>query len=156
MTSPTADLTDEGSLSQASSLPMPKPEDYAPYTSAQIYGMQGQRVSTEPMVVLLDGGSHSTWMSRKILPPGCNPKTIGDYTGATLAGNFTTSQEVRCDSMILPEFFRNRTITDVDCKIFNAECRCDMIIGRDALSRMGMIFNHKDRTMTWDGQTIGT
>ena len=106
MTSPTADLTDEGSLSQASSLPMPKPEDYAPYTSAQIYGMQGQRASTEPMVVLLDGGSHSTWMSRKTLPPGCNPKTIGDYTGATLAGNFTASQEVRCDSMILPEFFR--------------------------------------------------
>ena len=56
--------------------------------------------------------------------------------------------------MCLPEFFKQRALSDVPIRMMNAPCRYDIIIGRDALTRFGMKLDFEDLTMTWDGKVV--
>ena len=96
-------------------------------------------------------------MLHTLRPGGCNPTTIPAYIGSTIAtGDFSTNQELTLNSLVLPQFFCNRVITNVAVKLFTAPCRYDIILGRDVLTRLGMKFDMDNLTMTWDGERIAT
>jgi len=56
--------------------------------------------------------------------------------------------------MTLPEFFKQRALSDVPIRMMNAPCRHNIIVGRDALTRFGMKPNFEDLTMRWDSKVV--
>jgi len=104
--------------------------------------------------VLCDSGSGITWGNYSILPKGCNPKTVAPLIGDTLAGTFKSTQETTADTMTLPEFFKQRALCDVTIRMMDKPCKYDLILGRDVLSRLGIVLDFDDLTMTWDGKAV--
>ena len=71
-----------------------------------------------------------------------------------MAGTFKSSVEVTLSHVTFPEFFRNRMLESAPARVFTADCRYDMIIGRDILGHMGMLIDFEKQVMTWDGQNV--
>ena len=107
-----------------------------------------------PLLVLFDSGSKGTWINGKRLPKGVHGKTVDSVTGSTLAGTFTSNQEVSIGELILPEFHRGRRVDGVTARIFHAPCRYDMVLGRDTLRKIGLVVDFDDNVMTWDDVTV--
>jgi len=147
----TASTAETTAASSTSGPIIPQPKDHIPFTTAIINLRHG---TSHPLVVLLDSGSGLTWGHPSILPKGCNPKTVDKLSGDALAGTFCSNQQVTAETMCLPEFFKQRALSDVPIRMMNAPCRYDIIIGRDALTRFGMKLDLEDLTMTWDGKVV--
>ena len=131
------------------------PADLIPFTTMALLNIQRSFVSSRPLSVLFDSGSTDNWISLSALPQEITPTAGPTYVGSTLAGNFTTSQYIIADQLMLPEFFRNRTIQDVTLHCFpQGSCRYDAILGRSFLSRIGMTLDFDDHSMTWDDQQL--
>ena len=75
-------------------------------------------------------------------------------TSQTLAGTFTSNQEVQLEQVMLPEFFKTRKLDHVNAKIFDTQCCYDMILGRDLLNDLGLILEFKNESMEWDQAQI--
>ena len=132
----------------------PKPrKDLLPFTFAASQNVQGVSLS-RALVVLLDSGSTSTWISRKALPKGVHGKTIDAIVGSTLAGQFKSSQQVVIDSLSLPEFHRGRVLPELKAMIFEAPCRYDMIIGRDVLRAFGLSLDFETDSISTEGLSM--
>ena len=84
------------------------------------------------------------------MPKGCVPKKIQTCTSATLGGTLSSSLSVTIDRLTFLEFFKTRTMDKMDVNVFHANCRYDGILGRDALSDMGLILDFQEKTMKWD------
>ena len=56
--------------------------------------------------------------------------------------------------MCLPEFHRTRTLTTMKAQIFEANCRYDLILGRDLLTSLGIVINFENKTMIWDHSQV--
>ena len=102
------------------------------------------------LLVLFDTGSTSTWMSRKCLPIGISGYTVQDVTGSTLAGTFSSKEQVCINDLILPEFNDKKSLYKLGAKIFDADCRYDMILGRDALRAFKAKFDFDDQVIVVD------
>ena len=50
-----------------------------------------------------------------------------------MAGTFTSSHQVCLSHLLLPEFGHNISLATSHARVFSAECRYDMILGRDTL-----------------------
>ena len=82
---------------------------------------------------------------------------MAQFTSQTLAGTFTSNQEIQLEQIMLPEFFKTRKIDHVKAKIFTTQCQYDMILGRDLLndllknpySRFGLISSCADQFNSW-------
>jgi len=57
----------------------------------------------------------SQWLSvcMHVADKGCNPKTVDKLSGDALAGTFCSDQQVTAETMCLPEFFKQRALSDV-------------------------------------------
>ena len=86
-----------------------------------------------PLTVLLDSGSMSTWINQRCLPHHIHGRTVPAITGSTMAGTFKSTKELILSNMVLPELRRNTYLPKCPARIFNADCRYDMILGRDTL-----------------------
>ena len=51
----------------------------------------------------------------------------------------------------LPEFDRNRRIEEQKALVFDTECRYDIILGTDFLSKAGISINYNTVFMEWYG-----
>ena len=71
--------------------------------------IQGQEWS-KSLVVLFDSGSTTTWMNAKSLPKGIKGYTVPQVQGATLAGTFTSSEQVCVNDFVLPEYNENKML----------------------------------------------
>ena len=107
-----------------------------------------------PFLCLLDSGATGCWISSTRLPPNIQGKTVAEVTSQTLAGTFTSNQEIQLEQVMLPEFFKTRRIDLVQAKIFTTPCRYDMILGRDLLNDLGIILDFKNKSMEWDQAQI--
>ena len=121
-----------------------------PIALAVIGRIQGQSF-TKSLTVLLDSGSTTSWVSKKCLPVGIQGYTVPTVTGATLAGTFTSSEQVCLQDMVLPEFHAKRVLPKMAAKVFHADCRYDMILGRDVLRAFGIVLDFKDDVIVSDG-----
>ena len=112
--------------------------------------IQGTRFGKQ-LLVLLDSGSTTSWMSRKAMPNNVSGYSVPTVTGSTLAGTFTSKEQVCVQDMILPEFSYKKSLSKIGMKVFDADCRYDIILGRDALRSFGVTLDFDQQAMTVDG-----
>ena len=62
------------------------------------------------MVMLLDSGSTTTWINKKSLPPGIQGHTVEPITGSTLAGTFSSAEQICLEEISLPDFYSKRKL----------------------------------------------
>ena len=104
--------------------------DLVPMTFLRVSSIQGVQ-HDKALTVLLDSGSKTSWFSRRALPPGVFGTTVQTVEGATMAGTFRSNREVTLTNLVLPELCLNATLPEATARIFNADCRYDIILGRD-------------------------
>jgi len=123
--------------------------DLIPLTVLFTSTIQGHEMP-KPMLALADSGSSHTWINQKVLPKGTVGKRTASFTGSTMAGEFTSALEVDLKDIVLPEFYRSRTVDDIQAHVFKANCRYDVVLGRDALRKIGLVTDFEQNIMTWD------
>ena len=125
-------------------------DELLPIALAACGRIQGTRFG-KSLLVLFDSGSTTTWFSRKSLPKDIHGYTVPSVTGSTLAGTFTSKEQVCLNDLMLPEFSDKKVLHKINAKVFDAECRYDMILGRDALRAFGISLDFDQQVMTADG-----
>ena len=55
---------------------------------------------------------------------------------------------------MFPEFGNSKRIQEQQALVFDADCRYDLIIGNDLLTKMGIKLDYEDQSMTWMESTI--
>ena len=71
-------------------------------------------------------------------------------TNQTLAGTFSSNQELTLSNALFPEIHRSQNIDNIKAKIFNQPCHYNMILCRDLMNELGIILDFKNKTITWD------
>jgi len=85
------------------------------------------------------------------MPKGVHGYSIKPTTGSTLAGTFTSKEQVCVEELVLPEMNSKQVLPKLGAKVFDADCRYDMILGRDALRAFGVTLNFEEETITAGG-----
>ena len=106
--------------------------------------IQGQEFRT-PLTCLLDSGATSSWLNAKKLPPGIKGYTVDKVTNSTLAGTFTSTEQVCLDEVALPEFHAKRVLPRMKARVFHSECRCDMIVGLSLIRNVIILMRNNHR-----------
>ena len=122
------------------------PKDPLPITFCVAGRLQGQPCG-KSYVCLLDSGSTSSWMNKKSMPKGIHGYTVDAVEGQTLAGTFTSKEQVCLQDLILPEFQPKQCLPKTNLKVFGADCRYDMILGRDVLRAFGIRLDFETNTI---------
>ena len=128
--------------------------EHIPITVLIAQRVQQKPFMHRPLLCLLDSGATGSWISRTRLPQHIQGKKVAEVTSQTLAGTFTSNQEIQLEQVMLPEFFKTRKIDSVYAKIYTTPCRYDMILGRDLLNDLGIILDFKNKNMEWDQAQI--
>ena len=105
----------------------------------------------KPLLCQLDSGATSFWITHNAILEGTN---VQDITNHTLAGTFSSNQELTLSNMLFPEFHRSRNINNIQVKILEQPCWYDMILGHDLMNKLGIILDFKNKTITWDKAQI--
>ena len=92
----------------------------------------------QPLLCLLDSGATSSWVTRKRLPKGVFGRTVQTVSNQTMAGMFSSDQQVELEGVVFPECFQMLRLDNVEARIFNSDCWYDMIIGHDILNALGI------------------
>eukprot|EP00804_Cyclotella_cryptica_P018077 CCRYP_017618-RF/>CCRYP_017618-RF protein AED:0.32 eAED:0.31 QI:0/0/0/1/0/0/2/0/448 len=101
--------------------------------------------------VLLDSGSTVSLIKRSALPPKVVTKEISDTKNiSTLAGKLQAQEVVTLRDLRLPEFDKNRRISQQKALVFdNDQVRYDVILGTNFLSKAGIKLNYSEGKMEW-------
>ena len=100
--------------------------------------------------VLFDSGSSSTFISKKCLPRHCKTRSIqSKRTINTLAGTCTSQEMVVMRSLRLPELDKNRVVDQQKALVFDNDCKYDVILGADFLSKTGIDIKYSTGTIEW-------
>ncbi len=109
--------------------------DLIPFSVALVGRIQRTSKTDHLLLVLFDSGSKTSWFNRKAVPLGVNGQTCTMIEGTTMAGTFKSNQALWLEDIHFPEFDKHKTLDGMSARIFNAECRYDIIFGRDVLRR---------------------
>lgn len=121
--------------------------DYVPSTNISFQENKKNYV----FKVLLDSGSTTSWVRKMSMKgKGVSPFKIAPTTGTTLAGKLKANEAVKLSDIVLQELDPHRTIERVTFQVFDAPCRYDAIIGRNVLTKLGIILDFKNKTIEWD------
>ncbi|KAG7358966.1 hypothetical protein IV203_015555 [Nitzschia inconspicua] len=74
---------------------------------------------------------------------------IEEFYGFQFVCNFTPIGYVNLKDVSFPEFSHTRRLPNVKCYVFDAPCRYDLIIGRDALRDCGMMIDFGNEQLSW-------
>ena len=135
-------------------IPMPKlkkPKDtcLAPL-SVMVVDTIGTRPSKLLLKVLLDPGSTKTLISRRCIPKESVLMPLSERKSiTTLAGTMTVGEMIPLRKIRLPEFDKNRIIDEQKALIFDSDCRHDVILGADFLTKTGINILYQSGTMEW-------
>ena len=100
--------------------------------------------------VLFDPGSTSTLIKRKCLPRHCKTCPIKQERKInTLAGSCETKEVVVMRSLRLPELDKNRVVDQQKALVFDGDCRYDVILGADFLSKSGIDIKYSTGIIEW-------
>ena len=101
--------------------------------------------------VLLDSGSTVSLIKRSALPPKVVTKKISDTKNiSTLAGKLQAQEVITLRDLRLPEFDKNRRISQQRALVFdNDQVRYDVILGTNFLSKAGIKLNYSEGKMEW-------
>ena len=124
-----------------------KDDDLLPITFISAGRVQGQNFR-KPLVALLDSGSTTTWINKRCLPPGIHGETVKTITGSTIAGSFTSTERVCLQDVFLPECSATKKMSKLAARVIHAECRYDIIVGRDVLRAFGVVLDFEDMVVS--------
>ena len=100
--------------------------------------------------VLFDPGSTSTLVSCKCLPRHCKTCPIKqEPTINTLAGSCKTKEVVVMRNPRLPELDKNHVLDQQKALVFDGDCKYDVILGADFLSKFGIDIKYSTGTIEW-------
>ena len=112
------------------------------------------RASSRMLRVLYDSGGSKSLIHRRVVPVGLQFKSTCKQMFNTLAGAYASLGTVDVEGMRLPAFDKNRIINSHDFEVFDADCKYDVILGADFLSRIGMNLIYENLTIEWLGNII--
>jgi len=110
--------------------------------------------SHRPLLVLCDSGATTSWINNDALPPGTTPTIIESIKGLTVAGEFHSNREVTIRDVVLPELHQDRILSDLQVRVFDAPCRYDVILGRDALRHFELVLDFEFEQITTTTSSI--
>ena len=84
--------------------------EHIPITVLIAQRVQQNPLMNHPFLCLLDSGTTGCWVSRARLPQNIQGKKVAEITIQTLAGTFTSNQEIQLEQVMLPEFFKTRKV----------------------------------------------
>ena len=87
--------------------------EHIPITVLIAHRVQQQHLVNHPFLCLLDSGSTGCWISCIRLLQNIRGKTVDQVISQTLAGTFTSNQEVQLEQVMLPEFYKTRKLNQV-------------------------------------------
>ena len=90
---------------------------------------------------------------RRRCPKEHKVRTVPESAGSTLAGTFTSKEQVCLNDVVLPEFNSKQVLPKLSAKVFHADCRCDVILGRDALRAFGVTLDFDTDSIAIQGVT---
>lgn len=124
--------------------------DFVPSTIMTAGTIQDQAVTTT-LKVLLDPGASRTFIHRRALPKGANPKRLTNKIETmTAAGTMATTLAVQLRNLVFPEFSLSMTVESLHAFVFDQEnCPYDLIMGRDFLEPNKMDIKYSTKTMEW-------
>ena len=90
-------------------------------------------------------------IKRSVLPPKVVTKAISKTKNiSTLAGKLQAQEVVTLRDLRLPEFDKNRRISQKKALVFdNNHVRYDIIVGTNFLSKTGIKLNYSEGKMEW-------
>ena len=106
--------------------------------------------------VLLDSGATVSMIKKSCLPKGVVLTDTSDTKNvSTLAGKLQSKQLVTLRDIRLPEFDKNRRITQQKCLVFdNDDCNYDIILGTNFLRKAGIVLDYDKQEMKWYDCTL--
>ena len=138
-------------LSYANDLSVSEPDtaDLVPSVLLQPNPINHQP-SLSPLLALMDSGSTSVFINRKRLPKGCVPSLLQrNVHSQTAAGLFVVNSHVTLRDIILPEFGRSLKIESLHACVFDADCKYDIIVGRDFMAPNNFDIKFSTQSMEW-------
>lgn len=110
----------------------------------------GNKTSARLLRVLFDSGGSCTWIHSRALPRDCAPTMLDQPTSSiTLAGPVKTDSYVIIRDISLPEFDRNKRVELQGAFVFRGPCNYDIILGRDFLSKIGLVLDFDSHKIRW-------
>ena len=107
--------------------------------------MNSKPGTNRPFLCLFDSGSNLTWVKEKSLPHGIQSHLAGQpIVGSTMAGTFTSTKAVDLAGITIPELSPSRAVTKLHARVMEADCRYDIIFGRDFLSAYGIVIDFEE------------
>lgn len=130
------------------------PENMTPITimtSQTICGVRFEKI----LRVLLDSGSTRTLIHKRVLPKDAQTQLLKKGKGVnTLAGTMQVESVARLRNVKLPEFDKNRTFDECKALVFDSPCAYDVLLGADALKKLGINLLYETGVVEWCGNTI--
>jgi hypothetical protein len=100
--------------------------------------------------VLFDPGSASTLVTCKCLPRHCKTCPIKQERKInTLAGSCKTKEVVVMRNLRLPELDKNCVVNQQKALVFDGDCKYDVILGADFLSKSGIDIKYSTGIIEW-------
>ena len=143
-------------LSYANDLSVSEPDtaDLVPSVLLQPNPINHQP-SLSPLLALMDSGSTSVFINRKRLPKGCVPSLLQhNVHSQTAAGLFVVNSHVTLRDIILPEFGRSLKIESLHAYVFDANCKYDIVVGRDFMVPNNFDIKFSTQSMEWYDRVI--
>ena len=116
--------------------------------------IQDHDISATPLLCLLDSGATGCWISHTKVPADTPRNKVSKVVNQTLAGTFSSMEEIQLRNIFLPEFHHTHQLDQLTAKIFTMDCHYHMILGRDLLNDLGLILNFSTKSIQWDKAVI--
>ena len=81
-------------------------------------------------------------------------ETVQMVSNQTMAGTFSSNQQVELEGVVFLEFFQTWTLDNIEARIFNSDCHYNMIIGQDILNALGISMDFTKKEITWDKTVV--
>lgn len=109
-----------------------------PMVVIQVRSIQGKGTARY-FKALLDTGSNVSLAHARVLPQGTKMDQLtGKKIVNTAAGPMSPNGLLTMDGLRLPEFDRNAVVQTQQFQVFSADCRFDLILGMDFMTKVGV------------------
>ena len=75
--------------------------------------IQQVEFSGQPLLYLLDSGATSSWITKRKLPKGVVINTVSTVSNQTMAGTFSSNEQVELRGVVFPEFCHTQKLGNV-------------------------------------------
>ena len=124
-------------------------------SSCMVVNTTGLLPSRKLLKVLFDPGSTRSLIKASTVPKKANVVALAiNKAIKTISGSMNATSMIHVRDIKLPEFDKNRKISEQKALIFDNMCKYDVILGADFLTNIGMDIKYSTGEMEWYGNTL--